>query len=157
MASAGRDLGFGQGLVPRRPAGGCCNQSDKRSWWTGSAGEMVRSGQNLDLGYFKDLANKICWLSWICGMHKKNHGWLADFDLSKWDLTIFNYKNLEKSRTGLKIKTRTVLNMHLKCLLNIQVKIFNRSVGWKYKCESHQQESEHRQKWTEREGMCIWI
>lgn len=41
--------------------------------------------------------------------------------------------------------------MSLKFLLNIQVKIFNRRVGWKYKCESHQQESEGRQKWQERE------
>lgn len=25
--------------------------------------------------------------------------------------------------------------------------------GWKYKCESHRQENERRQKWKEREGM----
>lgn len=47
----------------------------------------------------------------------------------------------------------SVLNISLQFLLYIQVEILNRSVGWKYKCESHRQENECRQKWQEKEGM----
>ena len=51
------------------------------------------------------------------------------------------------------MNNRSGFNISLKFQLYIQVEILNRSVGWKYKCESHRQENERGPKWKEREGM----
>ena len=40
------------------------------------------------------------------------------------------------------MNNRSGFNISLKFQLYIQEEILNRSVGWKYKCESHRQENE---------------
>lgn len=64
LAGVWRDQDFGEGMLTKW---NYCPQPSKIVWLITSGGEMVRSGQNLDLGYFKDWVMKIC-ESLLCGV-----------------------------------------------------------------------------------------